>query len=44
VHNYYLSPPTNLVVYGKPVTVREDSLLCGLLKPGVGDVCWAACR
>jgi hypothetical protein len=28
----------------KPVTVKEDALLPDLLKPGMGDVHWAACR
>ncbi|MBP2324708.1 RHS repeat-associated protein [Kibdelosporangium banguiense] len=44
VPDYTLTKPTGLKIYGKPITVTDATKLSDLLKPGMGDVHWAACR
>ncbi|ONI92753.1 hypothetical protein ALI22I_01980 [Saccharothrix sp. ALI-22-I] len=44
VPNYQLSPPHGLKILGAPKTVSEAKHLSELLRPGMGEVHWAACR
>jgi hypothetical protein len=44
VPNYTLYPPTGLNIMGNPTTVASPTSLSSLLRPGMGNVNWAACR
>ena len=44
VPNYTLFPPTDLTIMGSPTTVTVPTSLSSLLRPGMGNVDWAACR
>lgn len=41
--NYTLSPPTGLNIMGNPTTVTMPTQLSNLVRPGMGNVNWAAC-
>jgi RHS repeat-associated protein len=44
VPDYTLYPPTGLNILGNPTTVLSPTRLGNLLRPGMGNVNWAACR
>jgi hypothetical protein len=44
VPNYTLFPPSGLSIMGSPTTVSVPTSLSSLLRPGMGNVNWAACR
>jgi len=43
VPNFTLGPPEGLNIMGNPVTVTEPTALQDLIRPGMGNVQWAAC-
>jgi hypothetical protein len=40
---YTLQPPGNLKIAGNPTTVKAETPMSALVKPGMGNVKWAAC-